>query len=175
MISIHPFEEGNGRTARLLADIILNQHGWSAEGMVSVSQAIMADRNSYYAALGDTQGEEFARELGLCPFVTYQTATLNDAAVELEETAINFRKAVADWQDRLDIVLNRRQSLGALYIFTIGPISTSEYSRVTETSASSAFNDLQVLVRDGLAGRVGSGRKTRYRFSPDIENPLQIG
>lgn len=174
IISIHPFDEGNGRTARLLADIILNQYGWSAEGMVSVSQAIMRDREAYYEALRETQGEEFAGELDVCPFVTYHTTTLDDAASKLEDTAINFRKMVEGFQGRVGGALNRRQPLGVLYMATIGPISTSNYSRVTETSGSSAFNDLQKLVKFGLAERVGSGRKTRYRFSSDMANPLQV-
>ena len=48
LVSIHPFEEGNGRTARLLADMILHQAGWSAEGMLALNVVIWRERDRYH-------------------------------------------------------------------------------------------------------------------------------
>src|SRR5215218_616385 len=63
LISIHPFEDGNGRTARLLADMILHQTHWSNEGMLSVSEAILRNQQDYYDALRTTQGENFREKV----------------------------------------------------------------------------------------------------------------
>ena len=59
LISIHPFEDGNGRTARLIADMLLDLTGWSVESMLSVSQAILVNHQGYIDALREAQGETF--------------------------------------------------------------------------------------------------------------------
>src|SRR5215208_2942621 len=84
LISIHPFEDGNGRTARLLADMILQQTGWSNEGMLSVSEAILRRQQDYYDSLFRTQGENFRAEVDATPFVEFHTEVLSQAAATLE-------------------------------------------------------------------------------------------
>lgn len=164
LISIHPFDDGNGRTARLIADMILNLTGFAADGMIAVSQVFHDRLSEYYEALRASQGEDFKESVDVTPFVHFHTDALKDAAIWLEEQAIRFHKQ----QDRLartgDGVLNARQVMGVMFMMTIGPVSTSNYARLTNSSQATALADLNTLVERKLAVREGAGRNTRYRI-----------
>ena len=76
LISIHPFADGNGRTARLVADLILNLSNHSADGMLSVSGVLLERRSEYYAALRESQGPEFLESVDVTEFVRFHTESL---------------------------------------------------------------------------------------------------
>lgn len=169
LISIHPFVDGNGRTARLLADMILQRSGWSAEGMISVSEAIQDSQQAYYDALYESQGEDFEFEIDVTAFVQFHTGILNNAAINLEESAISFRRRLHEFQEiNRDFAFNERQSLALMFMFDIAPLSTTTYAELTGCSPSAALSDLTHLVRDGVVERTGKGRSTRYRISPRL-------
>lgn len=165
LISIHPFEDGNGRTARLLADMILHQTGWSNEGMLSVSEAILQQQQVYYDVLHSTQGENFRPEVDATPFVEFHTDTLKLAAASLEDTVVNFNRQRQTFVAATTGLLNPRQALALMFMLDVAPLSTSAFADLTGSSQSSALSDLTQLVRWGHVERVGQGRNTRYRTS----------
>lgn len=166
LISIHPFEDGNGRTARLVADMLLNLTGSSAEGMISVSQVIHRRLGDYYRVLRETQGENFTEEVDVTQFVKYHTEALGEAAAVLEEKAVRFRRIRDGFATDMKGVLNERQVTGLMFMIDIGRISSSRFARLTETSQPTALADLNSLVDQGLAVKEGAGKNTRYRLSP---------
>lgn len=173
LISIHPFEDGNGRTARLVADMILDLTGWSVEQMLSVSQAIENDHSGYIKALVEAQGEVFREHVDVTPFVRFHTAMLAQSAAVLEEKVIRFN------QRRDELIesnhdLNERQVTGLMFMFDIGPVSSSRYARLTRSSQSSAIADLTALLERGLVVRSGSGKSTRYDWEPGLRQSIEF-
>jgi Fic family protein len=173
LISIHPFEDGNGTTARLIADMILNLTGFAADGMITLSKVLHDDLPAYYEALREAQGEDFSEEIDASPFVVYHTDALAKAAVMLEEQAISFDQMRKQLAPIAGAVLNQRQVNGLMFMATIRPISTSHYARLTGTSQATALSDLSELVERGLAVREGAGRSTRYTLSQSIAERIE--
>lgn len=173
LISIHPFEDGNGRTARLLADMILQQTGWSNEGMLSVSEAILRRQQDYYDALRSTQGERFRPEIDATPFVAFHTAVLCEAAANLEDAVINFNRRRDYFATVNKGLLNARQSLALMFMLDVAPLSTSTFAELTGASQSSALSDLTDMVQMGIVERIGQSRKTRYRVSDELRRQLE--
>ena len=165
LISIHPFEDGNGRTARLLADMILQHTGWSNEGMVSVSEAILQRQKEYYDALRATQGEDFQPEIDATPFIKFHTDVLKMAAASLEDTVVNFNQRRQEVVEVTDGTLNARQALAFMFMLDVAPLSTSVFAELTGSSPATALSDLTQMVTMGFVQRVGQGRSTRYRIS----------
>ncbi len=169
VISIHPFEDGNGRTARLVADMILDLTGWSVEGMLSISKVILDRRREYYDVLKATQGEDFREDLEAKPFLLFHTYALAGAAALLEERVVSFNKRRDDLVRRADRLLNTRQVTALMFMRDIGPLSSSVYARLTRSSPSSALADLTDMLNKAIVVRVGSGKGTRYRIHPRLQ------
>ena len=168
LVSIHPFEDGNGRTARLVADMLLCLTGCSADGMISISQAIHNNLGDYYRVLRETQGENFQEEIDVTDFILFHNDALGAAAASLEEKAVWYRKLRDQYAQEMEGILNDRQVSGMLFMIGIGGISTSRFARLTESSQTTALADLNSLVKQGLAVKTGAGKNTRYRLSPTI-------
>lgn len=164
LISIHPFEDGNGRTARLISDTILNLTDWSAEGMISVSQAIHEELGGYYRALREAQGEDFKQKVDVTGFVKFHTDAICAAAARLEEKAVRFNRLRNGFARKVQGVLNERQVTGLMFMVDIGRISSSRFARLTESSQATALADLNSLVERGLVVKEGAGKSTRYRL-----------
>lgn len=165
LISIHPFEDGNGRTARLLADMILQQTGWSNEGMLSVSEAILRRQQEYYDVLRSTQGQNFQPEVDAKPFVDFHNDVLSGAAADLEGVVISFNRRRQEFVKLTKGMMNARQAFACMFMMDVAPLSTSAFAELTGASQSSALSDLTELVEFGIVERVGRGRTTRYRIS----------
>ena len=176
LISIHPFDDGNGRTARVIADMILDLKGWSIDGMLSTSGIIFRRRAEYYAALRASQGLDFVETVDATAFVRFHVDALAQAAVMLEERVVLFNKVRDQWVQQLDF-LNPRQVTGLMFMLDVGPVSSTAYARMTASSQATALTDLTEMVDKGVAERVGAGRNTRYRLHPrlaEIANGLGV-
>jgi Fic family protein len=172
LISIHPFEDGNGRTARLLADMILQQTGWSNEGMLSVSEAILQQQQEYYDVLRSTQGENFQAEIDATPFVAFHNDVLSGAAAGLEGMVISFNRGRQEFVERTRGMMNARQALAFMFMMDVAPLSTSAFAGLTGASQSSALSDLTEMVDFGIVERVGRGRTTRYRVPARLRREI---
>lgn len=176
LISIHPFDDGNGRTARVIADMILDLKGWSIDGMLSTSRIVFARRAEYYAALRASQGPDFAETVDATAFVRFHVDALAQAAVMLEDRVVLFNKVRDRWVQQLDF-LNPRQVTGLMFMLDVGPVSSTAYARMTASSQATALTDLTEMIDEQVAERVGAGRNTRYRLHPrlaEIANGLGV-
>ena len=173
IVSIHPFEDGNGRTARLIADMLLHVTDWSADGMISVSQVIHQEIGEYYRVLQAAQGEDFKENVDVTDFVKFHTNAIGAAAAELEEKAVRFRKIRDGFAQQMKDMLNERQVTGLMFMIDIGRISSSQFARLTESSQPTAITDLNSLIEEGLVVREGAGKNTRYTLSPQLKDAIQ--
>ena len=161
--SIHPFEDGNGRIGRAIAEKSLSQSvGRSV--ILSLSEAIEAKKQSYYAALMTAQ-----RTNDITEWIRYFLETLLDAQSRAE-SLILFTLKKAAFFDRFGALLNERQLKVVVRMMEEGPrgfeggMNTRKYIGITKASKATATRDLQHLLEMGVFMRHGAagGRSTAY-------------
>lgn len=162
-VNIHPFDDGNGRLARTLTDMLLARADRSPHRFYSMSAAILRDRNNYYDLLEymGKHGLDITRWL-MWFLQTMENAI--DTAVERTQRAI--RKSLF-WQKYRTIALNERQFkvVNRLWDGFEGKLNTSKWAKMTKTSAATALRDIQDLVDKGILCRTEEGgRSTNYRL-----------
>ena len=165
LVSIHPFGDGNGRSARLLADLILARAQCDVDGMISLSGAIRGRRADYYAALQESQGPTFAESVDVTSFVRFHTAALIEATQALSNSGFALRYAQLALEAAFGEVLNVRRIIGIHAMFEQGPISTPVLAYLAGCPQPTAFADLAALRDADLVSRIGSSRATRYTLT----------
>ncbi len=163
--SIHPFEDGNGRIGRAIAEKALSQ-GFGYPAMMSLSQAIESDKKSYYMALklASTANE-------VTPWVEYFISVILQAQIT-SEAQINFILKKTAFFDRFKNHLNDRELKVVKKMMQSGEkgfeggMSAKKYMAITEVSKATATRDLQHLVEiKAFKPLDGSGRSTRYELN----------
>jgi Fic family protein len=167
LISIHPFDDGNGRTARLVADLLLHLTGWSIDGMLSLNRVLWEKRAEYYEVLRSTQGPRFVEDLNVTDFVRFHTQVLNVAAARLHSQVASFLRRRDELTRELDF-LSPRQVMAIMFIWDIGALSSTRMAKLTKVSQPTALSDLTEMVKRGIAIREGAGPTTRYHFNPEL-------
>jgi Fic family protein len=159
--SIHPFEDGNGRLGRALAEKSLAQN-IGQPSLISLAFTIERDRKSYYSEL-----ERHQRQLDINGWIAYFSQTVLDAQqATIERIGFFIRKT--KFHDRFRGRLNERQEKVIARIFREGitgfkgGLSAENYISITATSRATATRDLQHLVEIGALTRTGERRHTRY-------------
>lgn len=160
--SIHPFEDGNGRIGRAVAEKALAQ-GIGRPVLLSLSKAINADRSGYYDALKNAQ-----RSLEITDWICWFVEMLLRAQ-EQAETEIEFTLKKTKWFDRFGDQLNARQLKVLQRMLKEGPegfrggMSAKKYMTISKTSKPTATRDLQDLVEKKILVPSGGGRSTHYQ------------
>ncbi|MFK7877046.1 MAG: Fic family protein [Paracoccaceae bacterium] len=159
--SIHPFEDGNGRLGRALAEKSLAQN-MGQPSLIALAYSIERERKAYYNQL-----EQHQMTLDVAPWLEWFAETVLTAQkVTLDR--VGFFIAKARFYDRHRDRLNERQSKAIERMFREGPVgfegglSAENYISITGTSRATATRDLQVLVELGAFTRTGERRYTRY-------------
>ena len=108
-VAIHPFNDGNGRTARALARLILVRHGYALDGLVSLDAQLDVDRSAYFSAIRDAIGQDYEPRYDATPFVRYFVSSITSSADSvlarlrgLGEVMIRIRRAIVDGSLPLD-------------------------------------------------------------------------
>lgn len=164
-VTIHPFEDGNGRVARALADLLLARADGCAERFYSMSMQIEAERKDYYRLLERVQ----RGNLDITPWLTWFLECLS-RAIDGAGTLVDgvLRKAEV-WQSlAAGPPVNQRQRLviNRLLDGFVGGLSTAKYARMAKCSPDTALRDIQDLVTRGLLVKnPGRGRSTSYRLT----------
>jgi len=159
--SIHPFEDGNGRLGRALAEKSLAQNT-GQPSLIALAYSIERERKAYYDQL-----ERHQKTLDVTPWLEWFAATvLTGQQVTLGR--VGFFIAKARFYDRHREQLNDRQAKAIERMFREGPdgfeggLSAENYISITGTSRATATRDLQYLVEIGALRRTGELRYTRY-------------
>ena len=158
---IHPFEDGNGRIGRALAEKALAQ-SLGEPTLIALSRAIILRQTAYYAAL-----ESAGRSLDVTDWLLWFAETILEAQSWSERRLIRLIEQTQMF-DRLRGRLNPRQEKALLRLFREEPegfrggLSAENYRRITRASASTATRDLADLVAKEALRRTGERRHTRY-------------
>jgi len=161
--TIHPFEDGNGRIGRAIAEKALSQ-GMGRPVLLSLSRTIEEGKKNYYAALEKAQGS-----LDISHWIEYFAKTVIDAQIKAEGQ-IEFTLKKVKFFDRFNLQMNSRQLRVLTRMFEEGPdgftggMNAAKYISITKTSKATATRDLQEMVGMGALTPVGSGRTSRYEI-----------
>ena len=165
--SIHPFEDGNGRIGRAIAEKALAQ-SLSAPTLTALAETIHRHRKAYYAAL-----HTGSQSNDIDPWLAW----FADIVVEAQARTITRIRFLIDktrMLDRLRGEINERQEKALIRIFREGPdgfdggLSAGNYRTITGASLATATRDLADLVEKGALIRTGERRYARYRLTVGI-------
>ena len=165
-ISLHPFEDGNGRIARAIADMVLAQGENSSQRSYSMSAQIREERDDYYNTLERTQKSSLDITLWQEWFLGCLSRAVENAHDNLEEA---LRKA-RFWDRYAKEPLNKRQIkvLNRLMDNFEGKLTSSKWATIAKCSQDSAGRDIKDLIERGaLRKDPGGGRSTSYSIILD--------
>ena len=166
-VTIHPFEDGNGRIARAIADMALSQADKTKERFYSMSSGIEAERREYYIQLESAQRGNLDITEWLAWFLDCLDRTIDDANEKLSSI---LHKARLWQQINLKPVNDRqRKVINRMLDDFKGHLTTSKYAKLAKCSNDTALRDIrELLERRIVAKNSGGGRSTSYRLSePD--------
>jgi Fic family protein len=165
-VTIHPFEDGNGRIARAIADISLARSEESTQRFYSMSAQIRIERNAYYDILEATQ----KGGLDITPWMEWFLGCLDRAFDGAEKTlAVVFKKADF-WKKHSAAHLNERQRdiVNRLLDGFEGKLTSSKWATIEKCSPDTALRDIADLVERGILTKdAGRGRSTSYSLVED--------
>lgn len=160
-VTIHPFDDGNGRIARAIADWALARSEGSSQRFYSMSAQIRQERNDYYEILEHTQ----KGALDVTPWMEWFLRCLGRAFDGTETTlAVVLRKA-RFWESHAQAAINERQRviLNRLLDGFTGDLTTSKWAKLAKSSHDTALRDIQDLIEQGILKKdSGGGRSTSY-------------
>lgn len=161
--SIHPFEDGNGRIGRAIAEKALSQ-GAGYPVMLSLSQAIDQDKKAYYAALNHA-----SKSNEITAWINYFVNIVLTAYIDVGRQ-INFILKKSTYFDKFEDRLNERQLKVIRRMMQAGVngfeggMSAKKYMAMTGVSKATATRDLQDLLAIGAVRQIGEGRSIRYEL-----------
>jgi len=170
--SIHPFEDGNGRIGRAIAEKALSQ-GIGRPALLSISKTIEAEKNAYYFNLQEAQSS-----IEITEWINYFVRTIVKSQTEAEEL-IEFTLKKTKFFDRFKNEMSERRLKVILRMLEEGPdgfgggMNAGKYGSIAKVSKATATRDLQDLLRMGaivLFGEAG-GRSTKYQVNLDTPPP----
>jgi len=164
-VTIHPFDDGNGRIARAITDMQLSRADQNAQRFYSMSSQIRAERKKYYDVLEKTQ----KGSLDITEWLDWFLHCLDLALTNTDETLDIVNKKARFWKKYSELPFNERQRtmLNRLLDGFEGKLTSSKWARITKTSQDTAGRDINDLVQRGiLAKEAGGGRSTSYNFLP---------
>jgi Fic family protein len=162
-ITIHPFDDGNGRIARAIADMQLGRADGTPQRFYSMSAQIRKERKEYYDILESTQKSS----LDVTHWLTWFLHCLDRAIAATDETLGRVLKKAAFWEKHAGASLNSRQRLmiNKLLDGFEGKLNTSKWARIAKTSNDTALRDIQDLLdKQILIKEAGGGRSTAYQL-----------
>jgi Fic family protein len=161
-VTIHPFDDGNGRIARAIADMQLANADSSKQRFYSMSAQIQKAQNDYYAILEKTQ----QGNLDITKWLLWFIECLDRAITASEETLSSVAQKARFWEKNQTVPLNERQRkmLNKLVDGFEGKLTSSKWSKIAKCSTDTALRDIQDLIDKGVLEKEdGGGRSTSYK------------
>jgi Fic family protein len=160
-VTLHPFEDGNGRIARAIADMALARSEDSPRRFYSMSAQIRVERNAYYDILETTQ----KGDLDITPWLAWFLDCLNHAIEGAAGTLSAVLRTARFWEQRVGEGFNDRQRdmLNRLLNGFEGKLTSSKWGTLTKTSQDTAARDIDDLIKRGILQKdAAGGRSTSY-------------
>lgn len=162
-VTVHPFDDGNGRIARAIADLALARSEGSSQRFYSMSAQIRQERGDYYDVLERTQQGTLDVTLWMEWFLACLGRAIDGAQTMLGAVLAKARF----WESVRDVGLNSRQRfvLNRMLDGFEGKLTTSKYAKLAKCSQDTALRDISTLAEYGvLVKSEEGGRSTSYRL-----------
>ncbi|WP_313573740.1 Fic family protein [Brevundimonas sp.] len=163
-VTVHPFDDGNGRIARAIADLALARAEGTPQRFYSMSAQIRAERKAYYDLLEATQ----KGDLDITPWLLWFIACLDRAFDGAEMILASVLRKARFWEALAGQSLNERQRkvINRLLDGFEGKLTNAKWAALAKTSPDTALRDINDLVSRGiLAKEPGGGRSTSYSLA----------
>lgn len=164
LVTIHPFEDGNGRIARAIADMALAQAEGSPRRFYSMSAQIRRERNDYYAVLETEQ----KGDLDITPWMAWFLGCLDRAIASTEGLLASVLAKGRFWERHAGVPFNDRQRmmLNRLLDGFEGKLTSSKWATLAKVSQDTALRDIEGLMERGILEREApGGRSTSYALA----------
>jgi Fic family protein len=162
-LTILPFEDGNGRIGRAIADMTLARAEGTVERFYSMSSQIEAERKHYYLTLEQCQ----MGGVDITPWLEWFLGCLGRAVDQAERGFASILGTANIWEriDQAPVNERQRKVINRLLDGFEGKLSTSKYSKLAKCSADTALRDIKNLLAHGILQAEGGGRNTSYRLA----------
>jgi Fic family protein len=173
-VTIHPFDDGNGRIARAIADMTLARSEQSSQRFYSMSAQIRTERKIYYEMLEKTQ----KGGLDVTPWLEWFLGCLDRAFEGTEETLGSVLQKARFWEAHAATPLNDRQRLiiNKLLDGFEGKLTSSKWAKIAKCSQDTALRDILDLVKQGILVKdAAGGRSTSYSLAQAGETETSGG
>ena len=175
-VAVHPFNDGNGRTARAIARLILVRHGYALGGLVSLDAQLDLDRSAYFAAIRAAVGQDYVPGYDATPFAHDFLASITRSADfvlarlrGLGDVMVEIRRAIADGS------LPPAMIDGLAYAWVNRHLRAGDYIRLTGRSPQNTTRDLAVAVTGGWLRATGERRGRYYVLGPALLRTVAPG
>lgn len=168
-VTIHPFDDGNGRIARAIADMALARSDRSKDRFYSMSSEIELEKKRYYLELESQQ----KGGTDITPWLTWFLSCLERAIDSADKSLIGVLRKASLWErvNRKPVNERQRMVINRMLGDFEGFLNTSKYTKLAKCSHDTALRDIQELLeRRILIQNPGGGRSTSYR----LNDPEQI-
>ncbi len=162
-VTVHPFEDGNGRISRALSDMLLAQSDKSNQRFYSMSAQIRIERKQYYEILEKTQ----KGNLDITEWVKWFLNCLINALKSTDSTLRNVLFKAEFWTHHSKTLINERQKniLNKLLDGFDGKLTSSKWAKIAKCSKDTAIRDINDLVEKNILQRKApGGRSTNYEL-----------
>jgi Fic family protein len=166
-VTIHPFEDGNGRIARAIADLALARSEESPQRFYSMSGQIRQERNAYYKILEKTQ----KGTMEITPWMEWFLNSMERAIAGAQTTLEKVLYKARFWESAAPLSLNDRQRLvlNKLLDNFEGKLTTAKWGKIAKCSHDTALRDINFLVEGRLLMRgADGGRSTSYELTNQL-------
>lgn len=160
-VTIHPFDDGNGRIARAIADLVLARSENCPQRFYSMSAEIRAERKAYYDVLEQTQ----KGDLDITDWLIWFLGCLDRAFAGAEVTLASVLRKARFWEAHAGAAFNDRQRLvlNRLLDGFEGKLTNAKYAKLAKCSSDTALRDIDDLQKRGILSRdAAGGRSTSY-------------
>lgn len=157
-VRIHPFVDGNGRTSRALASLILLRRGFDTKRFFALDDFYNSDRPRYYEALKSVSQET----LDLTAWLEYFSEGVAVSINAVKDKVLVLTGGKKKDQEAEQVALDSRQVSVMEFLRKEGKITNKQVRELLKTSNKTAYNLLQDLIRHKVIKKAGSGRNTYY-------------
>ncbi|WP_339924940.1 Fic family protein [uncultured Cyclobacterium sp.] len=161
LVTIHPFEDGNGRITRAITEMLLARSDNSVKRFYSMSAQIRVERKQYYGVLERTQ----KGNSDITEWILWFLACLQEA---INATYVLLQKVLQKaefWKMHVSTILNERQQkmINSLLDGFTGKLTTTKWAKICKCSQDTALRDIQDLIKKNILQKEPSGgRSTNY-------------
>jgi Fic family protein len=162
-IIIHPFDDGNGRIARAISDLLLARADNTTERYYSMSSRIMVERKQYYAVLQKAQHSSG----DITEWLSWFLNCLKNALISTETTLHKVLRKTEFWKIHETTPINERQRLMLNKVLDgfDGKLKSSKWAKIAKCSTDTALRDIKDLIEKGILRREQEGgRSVNYEL-----------